>query len=132
EQLCVDGELRVSRRGPRGSLVFAFGGARAMRMEASQVLDASDAPLAPHPGWRFALPAVGLAIAAILAIYWSTAASMLEIWARSETFAHGYLIAPISAVLIWRKRHLIKLIAPTTDVLGFGLLAGAGFAWLVA
>lgn len=54
--------------------------------------------------WRVALPLLAASIVAILAIYWSTAASIVAIWERSETFAHGYLIVPISLVLVWARR----------------------------
>ncbi|MBV2127693.1 exosortase A [Rheinheimera sp. SM2107] len=33
--------------------------------------------------------------------------SMVAIWLRSDTYAHGILIFPISLYLIWRKRQLI-------------------------
>ena len=83
-------------------------------------------------GWRTALPLVVLAVVAILAIYWQTAESIVAIWARSETFAHGYLIVPISAVLIWMRRKEVARIAPSPDFLGFLLLGGFGLGWLVA
>jgi len=38
-------------------------------------------------------------------LYHETLFSMAEIWWRSETFAHGFLIFPISIYLIWRKRE---------------------------
>lgn len=83
-------------------------------------------------GWphaALALASVGIAIAAL---YWDTFASMVKIWERSETFAHGYLIAPISVFLIWRKRHELARIAPSPNIWGLGLLLGAGMVWLVA
>ena len=49
-----------------------------------------------------------LAVVAVLLfpfiLYFSTAYSLVEIWNSSETFAHGYIILPISLWLIWRKR----------------------------
>jgi exosortase A len=69
---------------------------------------------------------------AILAAYWRTAESIVAIWWRSETFAHGFLIVPISIALIWARRREVARIAPAPDRLGFLLLAGAGLAWLVA
>ena len=38
-------------------------------------------------------------------LYHETIFSMVEIWWRSETFAHGFLIFPISIYLIWDKRQ---------------------------
>ena len=84
------------------------------------------------PGWRIALPLVIAAVVAIVGIYWRTAESIVAIWWRSETFAHGFLIVPISIALIWMRRREVATLAPSVDSLGFVLLAGAGIAWLVA
>ena len=83
-------------------------------------------------GWRTALPLVVIALLAILAIYWQTAESIVAIWSRSETFAHGYLIVPISVALIWMRRKELARITPSPDYLGLVLLAGLGVAWLLA
>jgi exosortase A len=83
-------------------------------------------------GWKLALPALAACVALVLAIYWQTAASMVAIWARSETFAHGYLIVPISLWLLWMKRRELARLAPAPEPLGLLVLAGAAAAWLVA
>ena len=70
--------------------------------------------------------------AALFALFWPTFRSMADIWERSETFAHGYLIFPIAAWLIWRKREALARVAPTVDLRGLILLALAGAAWLLA
>lgn len=89
-------------------------------------------PRAAGIGWRLALPLASLAILAILLIYWQTAESIVAIWYRSETFAHGFLIAPISLALVWSKRREVAKLAPAPDFLGLWLLAGLGLGWLVA
>ena len=86
----------------------------------------------PRTGWW--LPA-GVTIGVLLlltAIFWPTFLSMEEVWARSETFAHGYLIVPISIWLIWRKRDELARIRPRADLRGLYLLAAAGVGWLLA
>jgi exosortase A len=87
---------------------------------------------APRIGWG--LPAgVTTGVLLLLAgIFWPTFHSMTEIWERSETFAHGYLIFPISIWLIWRKRDELARIRPRPDLRGLLLLAGAGAVWLLA
>jgi len=65
-------------------------------------------------------------------LFWPTLHSMIEVWERSETFAHGYLIFPISAWLIWRKRAELARVTPRPDARGLGLLASAGAGWLLA
>lgn len=85
-----------------------------------------------RPGWMF--PA-GVTIGVLLlltALFWPTFLSMEEVWARSETFAHGYLIIPISIWLIWRKRGELAQIQPCPDLRGLLLLAAAGAGWLLA
>ena len=41
----------------------------------------------------------------VVALYWETIWSMVSIWQRSETYTHGFLIAPIALWLIWTKRE---------------------------
>ncbi|TMG82254.1 MAG: exosortase A [Betaproteobacteria bacterium] len=84
------------------------------------------------PGWRFGLPLVAVALVAILAIHWATVESIIAIWSRSETFAHGYVIVPIALVLIWQRRRALAALTPSPDWLGLVLLACSGAAWLVA
>jgi exosortase A len=83
-------------------------------------------------GWGSAIGAIAVAIAAILLLYRETALSMVAIWGSSDTYAHGYLIAPLSLLLVWRNRPEVGKLVPAPDLLGFVLFAAAGFAWLVA
>jgi exosortase A len=80
--------------------------------------------------WGWALTLVVLCIAWLLTSYGATAVSMLAIWRRSDTFAHGYLIVPISAYLIWAKRKTIAVFAPTPEFQPLVLLAGLSLVWL--
>ena len=52
-----------------------------------------------------------------LLLFYDTAASMVDIWVRSETFAHGFLILPISLWLIWRIRDRLAQITPEPNYL---------------
>lgn len=70
--------------------------------------------------------------AVLFALFWPTFLSMVEIWERSGTFAHGYLIFPITAWLIWRQRAALSQLTPTVDWRGLILLALAGAGWLLA
>jgi exosortase A len=79
--------------------------------------------------------AVGVTLAtvlAILAIYRGTAWSMISIWERSDTFAHGFLIFPFSAYLIWTQRRGLSALPLQPNLLAQGMLAGIGFSWLLA
>jgi hypothetical protein len=49
-------------------------------------------PVAPRGGWLLS-GALTLGVLLILAaVFWPTLVSMIEVWERSETFTHGYLI----------------------------------------
>ncbi|MEO5933075.1 MAG: exosortase A [Duganella sp.] len=67
-----------------------------------------------------------------LVAYWSTAVSIAEIWARSETFAHGYLIVPISLWLAWQRRERLRTLTPAPYWPALLPLAGCGMLWLLA
>jgi exosortase A len=82
--------------------------------------------------WRAAVPLMAGAVVFVVAIYWQTAKSMLATWASSDTYAHGYVIVPITLVLVWLKRRELAGLVPRPDYLGFVVLAVAGFAWLLA
>ena len=62
--------------------------------------------------WRIALPALGALLLAIGLLYRDTAASMVGIWYRSETFAHCFLVPPMTLWMVWRKREALALLAP--------------------
>jgi exosortase A len=106
-----------------------------MKFEPDRLLLTADSRLSSYRlprAWRSALPIMAAAVLAILAIYADTAKSIVAIWRSSDTFAHGYLIVPIALILVWMKRREVASLTPRPDVLGFLLLAGAGFTWLVA
>jgi exosortase A len=81
--------------------------------------------------WPLATGLVLIAIFWLLAWYWETAQSMVAIWIRSETFAHGFLIVPIAAWIVWRERHTIAALNPRPNFFVLPLLAAAGFGWLI-
>lgn len=64
--------------------------------------------------------------------YGDTTLSTIAIWQRSETYAHGYLIFPISAYLIWTRRHQIFGMQPKPSLVGIFSLVGLGLLWLIA
>jgi exosortase A len=91
----------------------------------------------PHASVRALLKsrslyAVALAVAAILAVYWTTAVSIVAIWIRSETFAHGFVIIPICGWLAWRKRDELAVIATRPWWPGSLVVLLAGTLWFVA
>jgi exosortase A len=92
----------------------------------SQALPANDTP--PVAQWWIA----GIAVLLPLLAYFGTAASIVSIWERSETFAHGFVIVPITLWLVWRCRAQLALlpVRPCWPALAALLLCGA--AWMLA
>ncbi len=89
-------------------------------------------PMTEYSIWRLATP-LTLGLLIILAgLFWPTLYSMVEVWERSETFTHGFLIFPISAWLIWGRREQLSRLLPQSDWRGLVMLALAGAAWLFA
>lgn len=54
---------------------------------------------------RTSVLALAAALVAILVIHLESAASLVEIGRRSDAFAHGWVVVPISLWLVWRRRR---------------------------
>ncbi len=66
-------------------------------------------------------------------IFFPTWKSLVDIWTRSETFAHGFIVIPISLWVIWQNKALHNQIIPKgPSWLGLGFTAVNGFVWLLA
>jgi exosortase A len=85
----------------------------------------------PAVNWVFPAMLALLAIIATIAIYRETAWSMVAIWLDSDTFAHGFVILPISAFLVWRKRHELAMLQPKPVSYGPAVLLVPGLIWLL-
>lgn len=85
---------------------------------------------AGRAGWIRSAVLAGLASLVILGLFWPTAWSMVEIWSRSDTFAHGFLIAPITLWLVWHRRHYLAAVAPQFSWLGLAAFLAAAVVWL--
>lgn len=87
-------------------------------------------PARPLGATRLAL--IVIAILAPLALYFGTAHSIVALWNSSETFAHGYVVAPISLWLTWRQRNVLRTLPLEPYWPALGLAALAGLVWLTA
>lgn len=83
-------------------------------------------------GWGLGLGLLVAALALVILIFHQTAGSIVSIWERSETFAHGYLIIPISLWLVWEKRRGLKGLVPRPTLVPLLLFVPIGFGWLLA
>ena len=103
-----------------------------MSVQLDQLARLPDAAVLPQHRRQAALAALLLSLAAVLLLYHATFWSMVELWARSQTFAHGFLIVPISCWLAWRQRARLAALAPRPSRQGLLLLGVLGLAWLLA
>ncbi|MEO8754297.1 MAG: exosortase A, partial [Casimicrobiaceae bacterium] len=71
------------------------------------------------------------AVAGVIAVHSVTAASIVAIWMRSETFAHGFLVVPICLWLVWRKRQTLAATPAAPWWPGLLVVLAAGGMWLV-
>lgn len=83
----------------------------------------------PGP-WRLPLLALLLAWGLVIGLYESTGLAMVEIWNRSETFAHAWVVPPISAWLVWRLRGDLAGMSPRPSMVWMLLLPPLGLLWL--
>lgn len=83
----------------------------------------------PSP-WRRTAPVLAALCLAALLLYRDTAWSMVEIWSRSETFTHAFLVPPIVAWLIWRDRARIRACVPKPAPWVLLPMAGAALLWV--
>jgi len=78
------------------------------------------------------LAALSVVLMIVAIVYFDTFASMVEIWLRSDTFLHGFIILPVSVYLIWRKWPQLKTQPPKCSYLGVFLLSVVSVTWFFA
>lgn len=81
--------------------------------------------------WRNAWCGLLLSLLWIVFLYRDTGISMVQIWSRSDTFAHGFLVVPIVLWLVWRKRGSLLALTPEPMLGALPLVALAGVVWLL-
>lgn len=97
--------------------------------ESEAIAAPAPAEAVPSP-WRFPASVVLISIAGLAVVYFDTFRSMVAIWARSDTFKHGYFVIPISVYLIWTLRSEVRRLSARPDWWALVPLALVGFGWL--
>ena len=92
----------------------------------SSALDTQSSDARP---WRSALLATAIALAALVLAYWDSVVSMVETWERSGTYAHGFVVFPVSAWLIWRQRAELARLTPRPFLPGALVLGALSCVW---
>jgi len=79
--------------------------------------------------WSLACLLSGLMVIGLS--YASTLYSIGLIWQQSDTYAHGYLIIPITLFLIWRKRESLRVLVPRAMPMAvLGIMLSIFVGWL--
>ncbi len=81
-------------------------------MTTQPAADSKPQPQGSYMVWRQALAALAIVWLSTLLFYADSAAAMVGIWWSSETFAHAFIVPPISLWLIWRQRELLAAMVP--------------------
>lgn len=85
-----------------------------------------------HPVWRAALPALVIALLAIIGLYWPTVVGIATIWWNFETYAHGMLVVPIILYMVGTRRQEVAILEPEVAPIGLVLLLLLSLGWLAA
>ena len=80
--------------------------------------------------WRDAVLLLIIAFIALAVLFRQTFAGMISLW-QYGAYSHGYLIFPISAFLIWRRRDVLSCVQPSASFLAVLAAAGLAFVWIV-
>ncbi|WP_394788241.1 exosortase A [Rhodoferax sp.] len=75
---------------------------------------------------------VFLALLILISLFFQdTFLGMVSIWLRSETFTHGFFVAPIVIWLVWRKREIILFKTPKVNFWFLIPIAAAILLWVL-
>lgn len=80
--------------------------------------------------WRMAVLIIVFSCMVVLGLFWQTVQTMVNMWSRSRTFAHGFLILPACLYLIWCYRDRLVAVVPRPSAKGFLVLVVVGGGWL--
>jgi len=85
-----------------------------------------------QPKWGPPLLFLVLAWLVVAALLQPTFMSMYDIWERSETYAHGFVIFPIALWLVWRDRQRLAAVPVAGDARAFLVIVPLALGWLAA
>jgi exosortase A len=103
-------------------------------MKLESATDASMAMSGTKPdtlrSWRMIMALVLSTVFWLLVWYGDTVQSMVATWQANNTYTQCFLIAPISAWMIWQRRHAVAELELRPDFRALAALALVGFGWL--
>ena len=80
--------------------------------------------------WRLPLIACLLLWGLVLGVYHQTAMDIVDVWERSNSYAHGWFVPPITLWLMWRRRDEVWARAPAAGFTGLLALALCAMLWV--
>lgn len=84
------------------------------------------------PGWGPALAALALGAVALGVVFRLEIVRAIQVWDDSTAYNHCFLIAPISAYLIWERWRALAARSPQAEWWPLVALAAAMLVWLAA
>jgi exosortase A len=81
--------------------------------------------------WAAVLPGLAIVLVVLLWLFFPTLWSLVSIWLRSDTYAHGAIVLPISLWLIWEKRAGLAGSVPRPTLVPALLMLPVGGVWLL-
>ena len=87
---------------------------------------------APDLSWRVLCLSFAALVVFHFIVFQSTFADVVNIWWRSETFAHGFLVLPVVLWFVWKKRTELSFVPVTPDWRAIPVIVMLGLGWLLA
>ena len=81
--------------------------------------------------WRIHIVQFALLLIALCVVHWSTLTNLIDIWYLTTTYNHGFIVAPASIYLVWRRRAELASVVPENNLSALVLLAGCGVVSLI-
>ncbi len=88
-----------------------------------------EAPLAAQ--WWTASATLALGLTGLIVLFWETAASAVRTWYSSDSYNHCFLIIPVCAYLIWRRREVFARMAPRPSLWGVAAAVLMALVWKI-
>ena len=80
-------------------------------------------------GWMPAMLAFAAAVIVLLACYWQTVQSMVDVWTHDGTFQYAFLIFPLSAWVAFDLRARLRANPPLPSIWGLAAVALLVCVW---
>jgi len=85
----------------------------------------------PLTGWVLMGLILCIATLCVVGLFWETVRSMIDVWASSRTFEHGFLVLPATGYLVWCYRYMWMQLVPAPSAWGVVALILLGSGWFV-